>query len=93
MRMYDILHKKRDGLPLSDAEIAWFVEGYTAGNIPDYQASALLMAIFLRGMTEAETAALTMAMARSGDTVDRCCRRSRSCARRAGYRRYRPRRQ
>lgn len=70
MRMYDILHKKRDGLPLSDAEIAWFVEGYTAGNIPDYQASALLMAIFLRGMTEAETAALTMAMARSGDTVD-----------------------
>lgn len=70
MRMYDILHKKRDGLPLSDAEIAWFVEEYTAGNIPDYQASALLMAIFLRGMTEAETAALTMAMARSGDTVD-----------------------
>ena len=70
MRMYDILHKKRDGLPLSDAEIAWFVEGYTAGDIPDYQASALLMAIFLRGMTEAETAALTMAMARSGDTVD-----------------------
>lgn len=70
MRMYDILHKKRDGLPLSDAQIAWFVEGYTAGNIPDYQASALLMAIFLRGMTEAETAALTMAMARSGDTVD-----------------------
>lgn len=70
MRMYDILHKKRDGLPLSDAEIAWFVEEYTAGDIPDYQASALLMAIFLRGMTEAETAALTMAMARSGDTVD-----------------------
>lgn len=70
MRMYDILHKKRDGLPLSDAEIAWFVEGYTAGDIPDYQASALLMAIFLRGMTETETAALTMAMARSGDTVD-----------------------
>ena len=70
MRMYDILHKKRDGLPLSDEEIAWFVEGYTAGAIPDYQASALLMAIFLRGMTETETAALTMAMARSGDTVD-----------------------
>lgn len=70
MRMYDILHKKRDGLPLSDEEIAWFIEGYTAGAIPDYQASALLMAIFLRGMTEAETAALTMAMARSGDTVD-----------------------
>ena len=70
MRMYDILHKKRDGLPLSDEEIAWFVAGYTAGDIPDYQASALLMAIFLRGMTETETAALTMVMARSGDTVD-----------------------
>ena len=70
MRMYDILHKKRDGLPLSDEEIAWFVAGYTAGDIPDYQASALLMAIFLRSMTETETAALTMAMARSGDTVD-----------------------
>ena len=70
MRMYDIIEKKRDGGELSDAEIAFFVDEYVAGNIPDYQASALLMAIYLRGMTDAETTSLTMHTMRSGDVVD-----------------------
>lgn len=70
MRMYDIIAKKRDGKELSREEIEFFVGGYTSGEIPDYQASALTMAIFLRGMTESETAALTMAMAHSGDVLD-----------------------
>jgi len=73
MRMYDIIMKKRNGAELSEAEIRFFVEGYTAGNIPDYQASALLMAICFNGMTQAETATLTDAMAKSGDTVDLSC--------------------
>ncbi len=70
MRMYDIIHKKRDGGELTEREIAFFVDGYTKGDIPDYQASALLMAIYFRGMTEAETAILTDRMAHSGDTAD-----------------------
>lgn len=70
MRMYDIIAKKRDGGALSREEINFFVSGYTAGEIPDYQASALTMAIFWRGMTERETAELTMAMAHSGDILD-----------------------
>lgn len=70
MRMYDIILKKRDGGELSDEEIGFFVEGYTNGAIPDYQASALCMAIFFRGMTERETVRLTECMARSGDTLD-----------------------
>ena len=70
MRIYDIIEKKRDGGELSDAEIAFFIDGYVAGDIPDYQASALLMAIYLRGMTDAETTSLTMHMMRSGDVVD-----------------------
>lgn len=70
MRMYDIIEHKRDGLALSSGEIECFVQGYAAGTIPDYQASALLMAIFLRGMDIAETTALTIAMERSGDIVD-----------------------
>ncbi|MBR7032862.1 MAG: thymidine phosphorylase [Clostridia bacterium] len=70
MRMYDVIRKKRDGGELSDAEIAFFVDGFTKGEIPDYQASALLMAIFFRGMTERETVTLTDNMAKSGDTVD-----------------------
>lgn len=73
MRMYDIIHKKRDGIELTDAEIRFFVEGYTSGKIPDYQASALLMAIYFKGMTENETVTLTDAMAHSGDTVDLSC--------------------
>ena len=70
MRMYDIIAKKRDGGMLSEAEIAFAVNGYVAGEIPDYQMSALLMAIYLRGMTDAETATLTEIMANSGDRVD-----------------------
>ncbi len=70
MRMYDIIRKKRDGVELSADEIAFFIKGYVSGEIPDYHASALLMAIYLRGMTAAETAVLTDYMARSGDMVD-----------------------
>ena len=70
MRMADLILKKRNGGTLSRDEIDAFVSGCTAGEIPDYQTSALLMAIYFRGMTEQETAALTAAMARSGDTAD-----------------------
>ena len=70
MRMYDVIEKKRDGGELTDAEIDYFVSGYVAGDIPDYQASALAMAIFYKGMTAHETAHLTMAMAESGDMMD-----------------------
>ncbi len=68
--MYDIIERKRDGGVLSDAEIGFFVDGYTSGRIPDYQASALLMAIYLRGMTAEETRLLTMHMMNSGDVMD-----------------------
>ena len=54
MRMYDIIVKKRNGEALSDEELAFFVKGYTEGTIPDYQVSALLMAILLNGMTDRE---------------------------------------
>lgn len=70
MRMYDIIEKKRDGHELTDAEIAFFVDGYVAGCIPDYQASALLMAIYLRGMSAEETRLLTLHMMNSGEVVD-----------------------
>ena len=69
-RMYDLIRKKRDGGELTDGEIEYFIDGFPNGSIPDYQASALLMAIFYRGMTERETVTLTGCMARSGDTVD-----------------------
>ncbi len=69
MRPYDIIKKKRDGHALTEAEIRAFIEGYVAGEIPDYQASALCMAIWFRGMNAAETAALTMAIRDSGDTL------------------------
>lgn len=70
MRMYDIIKKKRDGFSLTKEETDFFIRGYVDGSIPDYQASAFCMAVFFRGMTEEETANLTMAMAISGDTVD-----------------------
>jgi pyrimidine-nucleoside phosphorylase len=68
--MVDIIEKKRDGGELSTAEIEWFVLEYTAANIPDYQASALMMAIYLRGMNRRETVDLTLAIAKSGDMLD-----------------------
>lgn len=68
--MYDIIKRKRDGGELSDEEISFFIDGYVSGEIPDYQASALCMAVFYRGMSLRETTALTMAMVRSGDVVD-----------------------
>ncbi len=70
MRMVDIIRKKREGGELTDRELAFFVQGFSRGEIPDYQASALMMAVFFQGMTRRETAALTMEMAHSGDTVD-----------------------
>ena len=70
MRMYDIIKKKRDGGTLSKEEIDFFIKGYVDGSIPDYQASAFCMAVFYSGMTEEETASLTLSMAHSGDTVD-----------------------
>jgi len=70
MRAVDIIHKKRDGIELSEEELRFFCNGSGSGHIPDYQVSAFLMAAYLRGMTDAETAALTIAMAESGDQVD-----------------------
>ncbi|GAC89802.1 pyrimidine-nucleoside phosphorylase [Anoxybacillus flavithermus NBRC 109594] len=68
--MVDLIEKKRDGHALTKEEIQFIIEGYTKGDIPDYQMSALAMAIFFRGMNEEETAELTMAMVHSGDTID-----------------------
>lgn len=68
--MYDIIQKKRDGQVLSEAEIQWFIEGYASGKIPDYQVAALCMAIYFRGMTLEETAALTFAVRDSGEKLD-----------------------
>ncbi|MBR1692825.1 MAG: pyrimidine-nucleoside phosphorylase [Lachnospiraceae bacterium] len=70
MRMYDLIMKKRNGGSLSGEEIRFMVQGYTKGEIPDYQMSAMMMAIYFRGMSEAETLALTMEMAHSGDLLD-----------------------
>ena len=70
MRAVDIIIKKRDGSELSKEEINFFIEGYTKGEIPDYQAAAWAMAILLKGMNARETTDLTMAMAETGETLD-----------------------
>lgn len=70
MRMYDIIMKKRNNEELSKEEINFFIEGYTNESIPDYQTSALLMAIYFNGLNKEETSNLTMAMVNSGDVVD-----------------------
>ena len=70
MRMYDLILKKRQGKPLMKDEIQWMIREYTDGRIPDYQMSALLMAICFQGLDKEETYELTMAMARSGEMLD-----------------------
>lgn len=70
MRIIDIIDKKRNGMELADEEIRFFVEGYTSGLLPDYQISALLMAILFKGMNKREIATLTDAMEHSGKTID-----------------------
>lgn len=70
MRMLDVIDRKRNGHQLSDQELAFFVQGVVEGTIPDYQISALLMAIYFQGMTDEEQASLTMKMLASGDQLD-----------------------
>ena len=70
MNAVDIIARKRDGKTLTDEEIKYFVDGYTRGDIPDYQASAWCMAVYLQGMTHEEATSLTLHMAHSGDTLD-----------------------
>lgn len=70
MYMYDLIMKKRDSKELTKEEIRFMIKGYVAGNIPDYQMSAMLMAIYFQGMSKEETFELTDAMAHSGDVVD-----------------------
>lgn len=70
MRVYDLIQKKRDGGELTAAEIQYLIDGYTRGVVPDYQMAAFTMAVFFRGMTIAETTAMTLAMVDSGDVVD-----------------------
>ncbi|KOP66412.1 thymidine phosphorylase [Bacillus sp. FJAT-18019] len=70
MRMVDLIAKKRDGKELTTEEINFFIEGYTKGDIPDYQVSAMNMAIYFQDMTDRERADLTMAMVNSGETID-----------------------
>jgi pyrimidine-nucleoside phosphorylase/thymidine phosphorylase len=70
MRTVDLIHRKRDGEELSQEEIAYFVDGYTRGEIPDYQMSAFLMSVFFSGMSDREVSSLTDCMVRSGEILD-----------------------
>ena len=70
MNIQEIIGKKRDGLVLDKEEISYFITEYTKGNIPDYQAAALIMAMYIRGLNKAETTNLTLEMAASGDILD-----------------------
>ena len=70
MRMYDLIEEKKRGGALSDREIAYMIQGFTGGEIPDYQMAAMLMAIYFQGMNDDEITAMTMEMARSGDMAD-----------------------
>ena len=70
MRMFDIIAKKRDGERISPQEMEFFIKGYTEGSIPDYQAAAFLMAVYLKGLDNDETAELTRLMAESGEKLD-----------------------
>ncbi|HIH50475.1 TPA: thymidine phosphorylase, partial [Candidatus Micrarchaeota archaeon] len=75
MRTVDLIQRKRDGSELTPGELTpeemeFLVEGYTSGDIPDYQMSAFLMAVYFKGMTDREVSSLTECMLRSGDTVD-----------------------
>src|SRR5215217_2491809 len=70
MRTVDLIHRKRDGEELAPEEIATLVDGYTRGEIPDYQISAFLMAVFFSGMSDHEVDSLTDVMVRSGATID-----------------------
>ena len=70
MNILEIIEKKRDKKELTDEEIKFFIKGYTSGEIADYQAAALIMAIYINGMTDKESTNLTMEMANSGDILD-----------------------
>jgi len=70
MRMYDLIEKKRNGKALTEAEIVWLIRGFVNGEIPDYQMSAFLMAVYFQGMTDEETGIMTREVAHSGDMVD-----------------------
>lgn len=70
MRMYDLIVKKRNGSVLDGDEIRWMIKQYTTGNIPDYQMSAMMMAVYFQGMNEQETLELTLAMRDSGEILD-----------------------
>src|SRR5580704_3499667 len=70
MRTVDLIQRKRDGQELDSEEISYLVDGYTRGEIPDYQVSAFLMAVFFKGMTDREVSRLTECMIGSGETLD-----------------------
>ena len=70
MRMYDLIEKKKEGRILTEEEIRWMIDGYVRGEIPDYQMSAMIMAICFQGLNEKETLDLTLSMRDSGDCLD-----------------------